>query len=153
MPTAWRLLKTKFAHDAFRGEGARLYGGRWNSPGTAMVYLGESVSLSALEILVHLQATAPLDAYSLIKVDFDASYMTELDATKLPSNWTDTPPPVDVQQIGDAWVAGAASLLLRVPSAIVPTEHNILLNPAHPDFGAPRVSKPSLFRFDPRLFK
>lgn len=153
MPTAWRLLKTKFARDAFSGEGARLYGGRWNSPGTAMVYLGESISLATLEILVHFQATAPLDAYSLIRVDFDSSCLTEVDVATLPSSWADSPPPVEVQQIGDTWVAGAASLLLRIPSAIVPDEHNILLNPAHSDFTTLRFSNPSPFRFDPRLLK
>lgn len=153
MPTGWRLLKTRFAHDAFSGEGARLFGGRWNSPGVAMVYLGESISLATLEILVHLQATAPLDAYSLISVDYDSSYLTEVDAASLPPSWADSPPPVEAQQLGDAWVAGAGSLLLRIPSAIVPGEHNLLLNPAHPDFVRIRVSSPRPFRFDPRLLK
>ncbi|MGK3958959.1 RES family NAD+ phosphorylase [Sorangium sp. So ce118] len=147
------MLKTKFAHDAFSGEGARLYGGRWNSSGTAMVYLGESISLCALEVLVHLQATAPLNAYSLIRVDYDSSYMADVDQTALPPEWADSPPPAEVQQIGDSWVAGSASLLLRVPSAIVPAEGNILLNPKHPDFGTLRISTPVPFRFDPRLFK
>ncbi|WP_437481010.1 RES family NAD+ phosphorylase [Sorangium sp. So ce1014] len=147
------MLKTKFAHDAFSGEGARLYGGRWNSPGTAMVYLGESLSLCALEVLVHLQATAPLDAYSLIRVDFDSSYLTDVDQGTLPPGWADSPPPAEVQQIGDGWVAGTAGLLLRVPSAILPAENNILLNPKHPAFGTLRISAPVPFRFDPRLFR
>ena len=54
MRTGWRIVKTKYAAQAFDGEGARLYGGRWNSPGLRMVYNSENVALAALEILRHL---------------------------------------------------------------------------------------------------
>ena len=153
MAIAWRLLKTKRVAKAFTGEGARLRGGRWNSPGTTVVYLGESISLSVLEVLVHLEAIVPFEAYSLIQVDFDPSSSTDLDVRKLPPNWASSPVPSATQEIGDAWVASAASMLLRVPSAVVPTESNILLNPAHADLKKLKVGKPAAFRFDPRLFR
>ncbi|MEO5728372.1 MAG: RES family NAD+ phosphorylase, partial [Byssovorax sp.] len=121
--------------------------------GTAMVYLGESISLCALEVLVHLQATGPLDAYSLIRVDYESSHIEDVDLAVLPAQWTESPPPPEVQQLGDDWVVKSSCLLLRVPSAIIPNESNVLLNPNHPAFSELKLSPPTPFRFDSRLFK
>ena len=73
MITAWRLVKSRHARAAFDGEGARLYGGRWNSPGTRVAYASDSVALAALEVLAHLQSTAVLQAYSLATIRFPES--------------------------------------------------------------------------------
>ena len=149
--TAWRIAKQRHAKTAFSGEGARLFGGRWNSLGTAVIYTAQSQSLAALEMLVHLESSNLLPNYILIEVGIDDTLIVSIDLSQLPKNWRADPPPAKVRAIGDAWVAGRTSAVLRVPSALVPDEHNFLLNPRHEDFAQLRIGKPVPFRFDPRL--
>ncbi len=149
--TAWRLAKPKHARSAFTGEGARLFGGRWNSLGVPVVYTAESQSLAALELLVHLDSPALLDEYDLIEVQIDPTLILSLDLHEYPRNWRDTPSPSRLQEIGDAWIAAAKSVALRVPSSLVPSESNFLLNPKHPDFAQVHIGKPFPFRYDARL--
>jgi RES domain-containing protein len=151
MVSAWRITKRKHAKSAFTGEGARLYGGRWNSPGTAIIYTAESQSLAVLEILVHLDSPELLKKYMLFQVAIDQSYILDIDATTLPRNWRAEPAPRRVQTIGDDWVSKSTSAVLRVPSTLVPGENNFLLNPAHVDFRKLQISGPVPFHFDQRL--
>jgi RES domain-containing protein len=148
---AWRITKKRRAKTAFSGEGARLYGGRWNSPGVLVVYVAESQSLAVLEVLVHLDSSALLEKYVFLEVDFEASLVIDLDRSSLPKNWQSDPVPEAVQAICDRWVLSGDSAVLRVPSVLVPGESNFLLNPRHSDFGKVGVSRPLAFRFDPRL--
>jgi RES domain-containing protein len=149
--TAWRVFKKKLAKTAFTGTGARLYGGRWNSPGTAVVYLAQSQALAALEMLIHLEAADALRHYQVCAVTFPQALVRRIDPAALPAIWRRDPPPRKLQRLGDAWAAAAQSALLRVPSAVVPAESNFLLNPAHPDFRRVVIGKPQPFRFDRRL--
>ena len=149
--TCWRLTKRKHASAAFTGEGARLYGGRWNSPGVPMVYTAETQSLAALELLVHLDAPALLERYVLIEVQIDDSLALRLDLKDWPRDWRQSPPPARLREIGDAWVEAQKSAALRVPSALVPAEGNFLLNPRHPDFARLRIGDPLPFHYDPRI--
>lgn len=151
MPSAWRLTKTRFAGAPLNTDGARLYGGRWNSPGVSVVYFAESVSLAVLEVLVHLEAARFLESYSLVRIDFDESLVRTLTPAELPSTWGDYPAPEQAQAIGDAWVDSSESPLLKVPSAVIPFEHIFLLNPAHPGTADIAVAQPVPFRLDPRL--
>jgi RES domain-containing protein len=151
--TAWRITKRRHAKDAFTGTGAKKYGGRWNNPGSAVVYTAETQSLAALELLVHLQAPELLQRYILIGVEIANSLVQELDQSRLPRNWRVEPAPAELKTIGDEWVVNGSSVALRVPSAIVPAEHNFLLNPAHPDFKKLTIAEPVLFSFDERLAK
>ena len=153
MLTAWRLIKTKHLSHAFDGEGPRLYGGRWNSPGTRVVYVSESLALAALEVLVHLQASSVLSAYSAVKVSFDDSLATAVDLSTLPANWRNSPPPAELQAIGDEWVAKGASAVLKVPSAVIDTERNFLINPIHEEFNRIVIEPPQAFEFYSRLRK
>jgi RES domain-containing protein len=148
---AWRITKQRHARTPFSGEGARLYGGRWNSPGVPVVYVAESQSLAVLEVLVHLDAPALLEKYVFLEVDFDASLVIDLDRSSLSKNWQSDPVPEAIQAIGDWWVLSGDSAVLRVPSVLVPGESNFLLNPRHPDFGKIGISRSHAFRFDPRL--
>ena len=148
---AWRLVKARYAAEAFSGEGARLYGGRWNSQGIPMVYTAEHASLSVLEILVHLQRSAILGSYVLIPVSFDDQLVEVIEAADLPRNWRATPAPASLQQLGDRWVESGRAPVLKVPSAVLPIEWNYLLNPQHPDFGALVVGRPMHHLLDPRL--
>jgi RES domain-containing protein len=151
MTRAWRILKTRFSADAFSGEGARLYGGRWNSPGVPMVYTAGSVSLATLELLVHLDTTSVLPSYSICPVDFDDSLVESLDRASLPSDWRQSPSPTSLQLIGDDWISRGSSVVLRVPSAVVEDENNYLINPAHKDFKKLVIGGMKPFRMDRRL--
>lgn len=150
---AWRIDKTRWAATSFSGEGARLYGGRWNSPGRPVVYAAEHPALAAMEILVHAVPDQLLaTAYCLIEATFDDVLVDELPAKDLPPDWADDPAPDSTRRLGDAWLAAPGSRpVLRVPSAVVRTTNNYLLNPLHPRFGEVRIGTPQPFRFDPRL--
>jgi RES domain-containing protein len=149
--SAWRIFKSREARDAFTGEGARRFGGRWNSRGTPIVYTAESVALAILEILVQLESRKPLPAYRIAMVKFDASLVSVLRQGQLPRNWRAEPPPARARLIGDNWILRARSAVLRVPSAVVPRANNFLLNPGHPDFARISLGKPERFEFDARL--
>ena len=148
---AWRIVKARQAASAFDGEGARVEGGRWNSPGTPLVYTSQSAALAALEMLVHLGRASILLAYVLIPCMFDDPVVTRLDRKRLPKNWRSYPAPAGLQLIGDEWVKNPTSAVLEVPSAVIETDSNYLLNPHHRDFHAIRVMDPQPFEFDLRL--
>lgn len=151
--TAWRIAKRKHAETAFDGAGARRYGGRWNSPGVALVYTSEHQSLAVLELLVHIERPQRFHDYRLIPVDVPDSVITDLDRDGLPDNWRSDPSPLSLRGVGNNWIQKLASAVLRVPSAIVPDEKNYLLNPAHPDFGRLAIGDSISFALDPRLAK
>ncbi|MEM7307164.1 MAG: RES domain-containing protein [Planctomycetota bacterium] len=147
----WRIVKAAYAERAFDGEGARLYGGRWNAAGTPLVYLAESRSLALLEVLVHLHQASMLASYVRFRVEIPAASCTALEPARLPAHWRDSPAPPELQELGEEWVAGRRSVALAVPSAIVPEERLFLLNPVHPDFARVRIGAPEPIRLDPRL--
>jgi RES domain-containing protein len=146
-------LEKNIRQKRFDGEGAYRYGGRWDSRGVRVVYLSSSPALAALEVLVNvadpqLLYTIP---YVVIPVEFDEAHLSRPE--RLPKKWKEDPPPKAAARIGDAWVMSAASLLLEVPSAVVPFENNYLLNPAHPAMGSLHIGDPQGFNFDPRLLR
>lgn len=154
MPTVYRIFKTKFAADAFDGEGARLYGGRWNSRGKRLVYTAATLSLAALEILVGINDDELLKEYSYAAAEFDETLVIDIEASgKLPSDWNLSPPSFATQRLGDQWLTGGFSAVLRVPSAVIPSESNFLINPEHKDFAKVRIFKTQPFDFDVRLAK
>jgi RES domain-containing protein len=151
--SVWRIVKQKHAKNAFDGEGARLYGGRWNSPGKPAIYTAESRALALAEILVHLGSSSVLSKYTVFRLDIKESHVNHLDLSRLPKNWRADPPPRRLQIIGDEWLASRKSAALRIPSAIVPGEFNYLLNPLHPDFSEFVIHSPERFPIDKRLVK
>ena len=151
--TAWRIVKARHVANAFDGEGARVEGGRWNSPGTPAVYTSQSAALAALELLVHLGRGSILRAYVLIPCTFDEAVVSRLDLRRLPKNWRSYPAPSELQSIGDEWVKSGSSAVLEVPSAVIETESNYVLNPHHREFHAVRILNPQPFEFDLRLLK
>lgn len=152
MTTAgWRIVPRHREAAAFTGEGAKLNGARWNSPGLALVYTSEHLSLAALEVLVHRQfGRWPWQGLAF-RADWADALVERLAAAELPENWRSEPPAKKLRDIGDAWVREKRSAVLAVPSVIIPEELSYLLNPAHPDFKKIAVGKPSPFNFDPRL--
>ncbi len=153
MPLAWRIVKNRHAERAFDGEGARLYGGRWNSPGVAVVYASESRALATLEVLAGLQTNSPLPEYVLVPAEFDESLVLAVDLEDLPSDWRKNPPSSSTQHLGDDWIASAESAVLKVPSPLVPQESNYLFNPRHPAFSEVSLGQPEGVAMDPRLIR
>lgn len=154
MLTAFRIFKTKHAQTWFDGEGSRRFGGRWNSPGTKLLYTSASLSLAVLEVLVHLDEDELIYAYSYATVTFEERLLVAVeDLGKLPRAWLDSPVSPEGQQIGDDWVESKRSLVLSVPTTIVPGELNYLINLEHPDFHKLKIGKPQHFFLDGRLVK
>lgn len=150
-PDAWRLCRAPFR--ALDGEGARLYGGRWNSPGRPVVYAAATLALAALEYLAHVDPEdAPGDLLALgLALPADAPVRT-LDAAALPDDWR-LPGAAACVAAGDAWLAAGDALALRVPSAVVPEETNLLLDPRHPAMARVREVVVRPFAYDPRLLR
>lgn len=148
----YRLCSARHQATAFAGLGASLAGGRWNRRGVEVVYTAGSLSLAALECLVHFSSqTLPSDYVSFeITVPSEAS-LEVVDIASLTNDWQDENPPVTTQAFGTDWIKSERSLLLRVPSIIIPTEFNYLINPQHRDFSKLIIGQPEPFRFDPRL--
>ena len=148
----WRICSKK--HQRFDGEGARLYGGRWNHVGTSVVYTSGSLSLAALELFVHVDIDIAPDDLDAVQADVPNSLAMEtIKIEGLPKNWRRYPAPEALQDIGTAWATKASTAILAVPSAVIPEELNYLLNPAHRDFKRIRIQKPIPFHFDPRMWK
>lgn len=150
---AWRMTKARHAATAFNGAGAETFGGRWNSPGTPVVYVAGSASLALLEILVHLRPNDPLDRYVLFEVTFDASLVITIEPATLPRTWRRHPPSPATQTVGDTWARERRSAVLRLPSVIVTGESNYLLNPRHEDFTKINIGPKTQARIDSRLLR
>ncbi|MBZ9610386.1 RES family NAD+ phosphorylase [Rheinheimera maricola] len=148
----YRLVHNKWAAQAFDGEGAKLYGGRWNSKGLLCVYTAGSEALAILEILVHLNNRQALSQYRLFQLTIATDDVLSVSRANLPSDWQQQPASTATAHIGDSWLAQNASLALSVPSVIAPRENNFLLNPQHARFNNILASIKQLdFMPDPRL--
>jgi RES domain-containing protein len=146
----YRITRCTYAND-LSGTGARLFGGRWNSIGKPAAYFASSCSLAVLEVLVHLQPLMIPDDYCLVEVEVPEKLIQTITADILPKNWKDISPPQILARIGDDFLKKQEYLALKVPSAIVPAEHNYLLNPLHPDMKKVKITKKEPFDFDSRL--
>lgn len=151
MLTVFRLVTPQFTASAFSGEGARLYGGRWNSKGVPMVYTASTISLALLEMKVQANSMTPRYACIAAEIPDDVLVM-ELSPENLRKDWRGYGVQ-DLQEIGDQWIAEGKSAILMVPSAVVPMEFNYLINPAHDDFKMIRIGDPFDFNVDQRLIK
>jgi RES domain-containing protein len=143
----YRLVRRERAVDALSGEGARRYGGRWNPPGTAVVYASESRALAVLETFVHLTLEARVIAFVLLTLELPARAQFRRRA--------DARPPRSItasQKAGHTWLEDGDALALVVPSLIVPQEKNYVLNVAHPQFPGVAVANAEPFDFDERLW-
>lgn len=146
----WRL--TLKQHAAPDGEGARRYGGRWNKPGTPVVYTSGALSLAALEYLVHVDSDILPNALVSVRATIpDRLKIETLDTANLPVDWKDKIIPVSLQQLGTEWADRAQSPVLKVPSVLIDHEWNYVLNPLHPDFSKISWDAGTGFSFDPRL--
>ena len=148
----WRLARS--VYPTLDGEGARRYGGRWNAPGTPVVYAAASLSLAALELLVHLnpdQLPGDLMAYA---IDIpDGLAVQRIVVEDLPDGWDRRAEDAELRRRGQAWASAGDAPVLDVPSAVIPEERNVLINPRHPDVSYVTITHERPFTFDPRLFE
>ena len=145
----YRISKPAYASTALSGEGARLYGGRWNPPGYRCVYAAGSRALAVLEMLVHLSPEARGMEYRLLALEVP----DELFAPRRtpPPGWEQHPAGTPSHNHGKDWLKLGRHAALSVPSVVIPEEENILLNPAAPGFERVRIAGESVFKLDLRL--
>ncbi|ODB95118.1 hypothetical protein A3197_17285 [Candidatus Thiodiazotropha endoloripes] len=156
MLSGWRIAATEFSssHDEMMsGEGASLFGGRWNSKGVRVVYLGSSLAQAAMELLIHVGRADILKGYHKLEVSFPEALVLHIALADLPKDWREPTMASSVRAIGDQWIADNSSLILQVPSVAVAGEYNYLFNPQHPDASKVTFSAITKFTFDPRLVK
>jgi RES domain-containing protein len=147
----WRIARRPYALDR-AGIGARDSGGRWNRPGTAVIYAGRTVSIAALEKFVHLATVSPPD---LVLVQIELPEHCSVEAPRLsdlPADWNAVPIRPSSMDLGTRWAQERRSLVLYVPSALVPEEGNAVLNPSHPEFSQVAMSIQRDFHYDPRMY-
>jgi RES domain-containing protein len=149
----WRICRAVHAGSAFSGEGARLFGGRWNSPGVRVVYTSPTLALAAIETFVNLEPNLRPDDLVSIEAELpDDAPMEGLDPKSLPRKWYEMRDE-SLRRFGDRWIHTGRTIALHVPSAAIRGEWNVLLNPAHPAFRKLKIEKPIRFEFDLRMFR
>jgi RES domain-containing protein len=149
----WRLCRRNYAAEAASGEGARLYGGRWNSRGVRVVYASTSLALAAIEMFVNLEPNLrPADLVSIEGEIPEALAISKLDPDALPPRWSEKRDE-SLCRFGDEWARAGRSVALLAPSAAIRGEWNVLLNPEYPEFSKVRFGDPEPFEFDVRMFR
>ena len=149
----FRIAKTRNIRD-LTGAGARIYGGRWNQKGTGIIYTSESRALATVEYLVHVPVSLkPSNLSIAVLLIPEKVKMKSVALSDLPRNWRRYPAPSKLADIGTEWAKSGKSLLLRVPSAVVEGEFNILVNPGHPDIQHVTIGSIDKYKLDERLVK
>jgi RES domain-containing protein len=134
------------------GARSKLSGGRWNSPGTSIVYCSSSIALAVLETLTTIRTDSlPYNRY-LVRVAVPDAVWAAREFVAPQPGWDSIPWGQASLNAGDTWVASSRSLILLVPSVIVPEEFNVLINPLHPDAGLIAATTVKKWIFDPRFF-
>jgi RES domain-containing protein len=147
--TVYRITNSHYKDD-ISGNGAKIKGARWNMRGTGMLYTAENISLSTLELLVHIGFSDIQDFYHLLAISIpDDAPAKEIRADKLKANWQEDEDYTAF--MGTSFLRGNGNLILKVPSAIIPEEYNYLINPGHPDFKKVKIKRSRQFTFDKRL--
>jgi RES domain-containing protein len=148
----WRIASA--THTAFDGEGARRFGSRWTPRGVRAVFTSATLSLAALERFVNTDPDLEPDELVAMAVDIESNVAIETVAVAdLPADWRTYPAPSMLAEIGERWLRASKSVVLSVPSAVIPSERNFILNPAHEDFARLTIHSAEPFRFDPRMWK
>ena len=148
----YRISRPEYVATALLGNGAALAPGRWNSRGVRLAYTASSVSLAMLEILVHVNREDAPEGRRMLAYEIPDAALAELPPNRWPRGWDKLPYSDAVRRVGDGFVRDGRQLALRVPSAVARGEFNVLVNPAHPQFGQIRLLADDPLALDPRLF-
>lgn len=151
--TVWRLVHERHVDRAFSGEGAEQYGGRFNSKGRKVVYTAGSLSLAMLELLVQANRRKRLSNHFCIPATIAHSHVEPRSLQEMPAGWDARPYKQVSQEFGDKWLSERESLVLAVPSVVVPQEYNYLINPEHEASDEIELGEPFPASFDRRLIE
>ena len=151
MTRLYRCTRDIYKYD-LTGQGAYLYGGRWNNKGTRLVYTASNASLAMLELLVHIRPVLPSVEYVMITLECTSDSVFELKPEDLPANWFQNPAPGTCRLLGDRFIIKNEFLLFKLPSSVIRQEHNYLINPHHKDFEKVKIISIEPIQFDTRLF-
>ncbi|PYM93507.1 MAG: hypothetical protein DME04_11775 [Candidatus Rokuibacteriota bacterium] len=151
MPLLWRIARRPYALDRV-GAGARDSGGRWNAVGAPVMYTGRTIGIAALEKFVHLSGVVPPDLVLVRVAVPDRASSETPKLTDLPADWNAPRHGPLSMQFGTRWAHQNRSLVLYVPSAIIPEESIGVINPNHPEFAGVRIGVEREFRYDLRMF-
>lgn len=149
----WRISHTDYSETAFSGEGAKLFGGRFNSPGVPAIYTSGALSLSLLELLVQVEDREYLNDCIQFYADVPNDLIYKPKTEELPDDWNKIPYGKSSQKFGDEWIHESQYAVLKIPSVVVPVENNYVINPNHTAFDKIELSGGSNVLFDPRLSK
>jgi RES domain-containing protein len=146
----YRITGKKFAED-ISGTGAAIYGGRWNKKGTPVLYTGESKEIALLETIVHIPPMlAP--ALDLLTIEIPDDSITTIELKDLPKNWKAYPAPSILAEMAEEWVKQGKTIALKVPSCVIHSAFNYILNCRHPDYhSSVKIIDLADFHFDSRL--
>ncbi len=147
----YRLAKHQYALD-LSGKGAELFGGRWNNKGKAMLYTSENRALCLVEIAVHTPLGIIPQDYMMTTIKIPDKWITTLPVNELPADWDHVPHSASTQALGDRFLNEGRSLALKVPSALVKNEFNVLINPIHKAIQLVKIISMEAFDFDSRIF-
>jgi RES domain-containing protein len=147
----YRITGEKYAGD-LTGTGAAMYGGRWNKKGSPVLYTGENKEIALLETIVHTPAIL-IPKLDILTLEIPDNSITEIEISQLPSNWKVYPAPTILCEIGESWIEEGKTIALKVPSCIIHSAHNYILNCRHPEYSKVRLLERRNFEFDSRLLK
>ena len=147
----YRITGKKHASD-FSGSGAAIFGGRWNKSGTPVIYTGENKEIALLETIVHIPPML-VPELVLLTLEIPDYSVTEIKINELPLNWANYPAPAILSEIAEIWVQKKETIALKVPSCIIHTANNYILNCSHPDYVLVKLINQQDFYFDKRLKK
>lgn len=147
----FRICNSHYAND-LSGIGAKLYGGRWNNKGHAVLYTSSTRALATLEVLVHLPTinVKPID-FSIVSINIPNNSLEEISYHKIKAELLENGFDSNLKKIGDKWLNNNSSLVLKVPSIVIHEEFNYLINPLHKDFSKIKIVDKKTFSFDSRL--
>jgi RES domain-containing protein len=151
---AWRLTRAEYGATAFSGIGSALRAGRWHLIGRPLVYAATSPSLALLETMANVDRQGLMESrYVVLRVRVPGELVEQLDADALPADWQAWPHAVSTQRVGTRWFEERRSVVLVVPSAVVPHDTNVLLNPQNPEWSRVAVGDPEPFPVDLRIYE
>lgn len=146
----YRIGRTRYANDLI-GEGARLFGGRWNNKLIGCLYTSESRALALLEYTVNIDINDIPRALSITTIEISDHYIKNLKEADLPGDWKYSPAPSSTKSFGSKLLLAAAEPVIKIPSAIIPDEYNYLLNPLHTESKKFKVTDINDFIYDVRI--
>ncbi len=147
----YRITREKYQND-ISGTGPKIHGGRWNPIGMKALYVSESKALSTLELLVHTRKDLVPPRYKMLIIEIPYNDIEEIKGIKnLPKDWRKNPPLAELKEIGEDLLINQNNLAIKVPSRIIPSEFNIVINPDHRDFTKVKIKDIEDFELDERL--